>query len=279
MKSRASMLQPIRHAFVRVGKAFKHGWDSRAKAKRLLRGFIGLLIPFSLVGFVILGIDIVQTQYGLHRNPFLDVLMEVWALLTVTIFMAIFIVYFLRLLNWLRTYGQAFWNEETAPHLQGRRSDDDRPRVNRPLSDAKFKFLEWTVLSLLIWLTFITFVIAALAVSSIIGWGFPDFAPTLREPAVQFLEQVPVIGQIIGFEYYPGDGPLGTVSYFVGAFPAAIAIRNLVYVFEYIDEFDTTEDESYFRVVLVACAVVLTLVMVVAALVMIVFIIHEVFGI
>jgi hypothetical protein len=255
------MMQPIWHAFVRVGRAFKYAQNSWYEAWRVFRGFLALLVPLAVLGFVILTVDLLRTWFELERESFLGMqaewLVGMLVLMAMTIVMAVFIVYFLRLLNWLKTHGRAFWNEETAPHHQGNHTSHGRPRVNRPLSEAKFKFIEWSTLSLLIWLTFAVFVLMGFAVNSVIGWGIPDFGPTLQNSALQFLEQVPVVGQIIAFDYYPGDGPLGTASYFVGAIPVAIAIRNLIFIIEYIEEFDTTQDENLVEVIGLSCVVIL----------------------
>ena len=262
------MIEPIRFAFIRVGRGFKHAYDSWYEGWRVVRGVISLLVPFSLLGIILIAVDDLGSRFDLGRGSALgdqvNWLVEILPLLFITAFMAVVIVYFLRLLHWLQTHGRAFWNEETAPHLQGEHSSRGRPRVNKPLSESKYKFVEWSALSLLIWLTFGLSVLLATLVSSFIGWNLPELGPILRDGALQFLEQVPVIGQIIAFDFYPGDGPLGTASYFLGAIPASIAVRNLVFVFEHVDEFDTTEDESLARIVGLSCAVILGVVAVFA---------------
>lgn len=277
------MTQPIRHAFTRVWGAFISVWDSRWVGLRVVRGVLSLLVPFLFLGIIALFLEVLSNRYNLNRDSFwgwqIEWLLEVVPLLFVTIFMAGFIVYFLRFLHWLRTYGRSYWNEETAPHHQGRRSNSNGPRVNRPLSKSKFKFLEWSVLSLLIWLTFATLVFVLFAVQSTVGWAVPEFGATLRSAFIRFAEQVPIIGQLIVFEYYPGDGPLGTVSYLVGAIPAAIAIRNLVFIFEHIDEYKSTEDETLFRTIALSCGVVIGIVLVFDLLGVILWAVDTTFGI
>lgn len=170
-------------------------------------------------------------------------LLDLNIFIIVTIIFAALVVYFLRGIYFLRTRGVDFWNEETSPHYQGKKRDGG-VRVNKPLSKSKNHFIKWTILSVVGWLTFICFFWSVLLSISVLNLSIEGAEWLPVDLIKEVTSQLPIIGDLIGFELFPGDTMFGTVSYLVGAMPLTIAIRNLLFVLENVNDYSHTEDET-----------------------------------
>lgn len=264
-----SLVTPVKHALKRLADAARYTWDSRDEIWRVFRGAFSLATPIVFLAVILLFIGLLSERFDRDSTwgEFWEGVFTFGSYLLIAILLAVLIVYLLRSLHWLRTRGREFWNEETAPPVQGPSHGPGRPRVNRPLSEAKYQFLHWSALAVMLWLAFATSLLITGLVTQFLGQELPGTDLVPQDTIFEFILQLPIIGELLGFGYYPGDGLIGNISYFVAAIPLAIAIRNLVYVFEHIHDFDTTEDESLLRNIALTCGVVLVAILIVILLV------------
>lgn len=228
----------IKSAVRRIKSGPRDLWEARSVIWRPIRGII--LLFFTLLAPATVWIALGLAQARLERDTvgreIVDGAMEVTFLMFVTIVFSIFIVYFIRLLHFLQTTGREFWKQETAPFVREKNQRGDG-HLDDPISHCRRKFVEWSILSFGIWLTFILTTITALAFIDYTGIEPPsgETLPTsfLRDVATK----MPVFGDLFEFEFYIGNSTRGTLSYLFGAIPLAIAIRNLMFVFEYSGRF------------------------------------------
>lgn len=169
--------------------------------------------------------------------------------MTIQLVLAVFLVYFLRVLYWLRIEVPRAWNRYTPPFDSEVSNESERPPLARRASDenigrffqrAERNFLAWLTfgvgLYLLIWLGFILSLSGMdyLGVSS--SFGDDQSMGGIVDHVIEFVKMLPMFGDLDAFSnllrgrHIPEMILLnGPILFF------AIALRNWAFQFEHLD--------------------------------------------
>lgn len=222
----------------------------------MVRGFLCVLVP--------LGIMLLATALSIFLRGNLE-FFEFWSswvavfpavmvFVMIAVAYTIVLVYFLRILHWLRTRGIEFWNRETAPHSEGKTRVVD-PVVARPLEESRYKFLEWVTISVVSWFSFIALVLLGEFAIEFTSIDLPatdgKYVKIMKKVAVK----LPFFGDFLDLGILPGESLFGNISYFTVIIPLSIAIRNLMYLFEKRAEYSSQTEKSLLRDILLVILV------------------------
>lgn len=226
-------------AIILTLKNYKNIW-------RVFRGFLCLIIPVTEIFLVALLIDHIRahSEFNSFWYSWANSMGDLMGATLIAVTYSIGLVYFLRFLHWLRTRGVDFWEKESAPHYQGEpEREPANARVNRPLSESKQKFVEWTTIAVFSSFSFFVLLIILTKFSNF-GGVSTSAAQLNIEILREVIVQLPFFGDFIELGIFPSDSTLGNISYFVAIMPLSIAIRNLMFIFENIDQYKAAEDET-----------------------------------
>lgn len=213
---------------------------------RVFRGLLCLIIPVTEIFLVALLIDHIRaySEFNSFWYSWANSTGNLMGATLIAVIYSIGLVYFLRFLHWIRTRGVDFWEKESAPHYQGESSRASaNARVNRPLSECKQKFVEWTTISVISSLSFFIILLVLTKFSSFAGLSTSSVQLNI-EILREVIVQLPFFGDFIEIGLFPSDSTLGNISYFVAIIPLSIAIRNLMFIFENINQYSASEGET-----------------------------------
>lgn len=151
---------------------------------------------------------------------------------------AFLIVYFLRSLYWLRTWGEGFWNRHTPP-FKNVTPTKESSEGDRTLEKCWNRFYRGLQLSPILGMLVVPVIVVMILGVGDTGFLTPviDYISGIApEEAGSYFTQVagqlPFVGEFVElYSTLPGDGVI-TIFYTSAALPLAFSIRNLAYIFE-----------------------------------------------
>ena len=157
---------------------------------------------------------------------------------------AFLIVYFLRSLYWLRTWGEWFWNRHTPP-FKNETPTKEPSEGGKTLEKSWNRFYRGLQLSAIfgmIVVPAIAVVILRLGDIGLLSQVIDYISGIAPEEAGSYFTQVagqlPFVGEFVElYSSLPGEGVI-TIFYTSAALPLAFSIRNLAYIFEETSWYD-----------------------------------------
>lgn len=159
---------------------------------------------------------------------------------------ALFAVYFLRILYWFQQTLPRFWNRVTPPHVREggvSKAEDVGRSVPDIFADAERNARKWFVRGCLFFfgvlslLLLLAFVLEKMGLQPELEQHMEEMAGGgLIQPLTRVIEMLPLVGDLYTFAgELPGHGTLGKLLLNGTAVFFAIALRNWAYMFEQID--------------------------------------------